>query len=110
MLDDVLLGPCSLRWKANRLDISPGERVTLREPAVRPSELVAFANETRKRKLWYRNNALQDARPLAFCDAEKGWNTIIAPADLQGMIELSQAWEMVLRKEIQRGTHMLDDR
>jgi hypothetical protein len=41
------------------------------------AELAALPVQAGKRKLWYRENALEATRPIVLCDPENGWNEII---------------------------------
>jgi len=92
------------------LEVSASDRAILRDLAGRVAELAARPIEAEKRELWYRHNALEETRPLVFCDPENGWNEIITPADLKCEGELARTWEMKLRKDIFWGAEMCDDR
>jgi hypothetical protein len=82
----------------------------LRSFAVQVAELAARPVEQEKRALWYRHNALEETRPVIFCDPENGWNEIIRPEDLACQYEMARGWEMTLRKEIFWGNQIKDDR
>jgi len=66
--------------------------------------------EEEKKRLWYLHNALEETRPLIFCDPENGWNEIITASDLVCTGKLGREWEMVLKKEVFWGESMRDDR
>ena len=78
--------------------------------ASRIIELSARPVESDLENLWRRHNALEDVRPLIFCDPENGWNEIVRPEDLICDGSLAREWEMVLRKELFWGSRMGDDR
>lgn len=90
--------------------ISQSDRAILRDLARQVAELAARPVESEKKQLWRRHNALQETRPLIFCDPENGWNEIITPADLKCSDELARNWEWPLRKEIFWAERMRDDR
>lgn len=92
------------------VDISPKDREILKGLAAHVAELSARPVETEKKKLWYRNNQLEAARPVIFCDPENGWNEIITNEQMKCEGTLAQKWEMTLRKEIFWGESMGDDR
>ena len=85
-------------------------KVCYRNCAHQVAELAARPVESVHRNLWYRHNALEDTRPLVFCDPENGWNEIIKECDLVCTGTLAREWEMILRKEIFWGESMGDDR
>ena len=95
---------------ADTLVIAKEDRGILRRLAGRVAELAADPVQQEKRDLWYRHNALEDTRPLIFCDPENGWNEIISDEELECRGELPREWEMMLRKEIFWGKSMGDDR
>ena len=95
---------------ADKLAISKEDRGILRRLGGRVAELAADPVQQEKRDLWYRHNALEDTRPLIFCDPENGWNEIISDEELECRGELAREWEMMLRKEIFWGESMGDDR
>lgn len=82
----------------------------LRELARRVAELAARDIEQEKRDLWYAHNALQNVRPLIFCDPENGWHEIIRREDFQCQSSLGRHWEWWLRRDIVWGELIRDDR
>jgi hypothetical protein len=92
------------------LTIDARERDILRRLAGRVAELADRPVEKEKRQLWLKHNALENVRPLLFCDPENGWSEIVTPDQLQCEHELARAWEHLLRKEIFWGEEMGDDR
>jgi len=95
--------------RAHKLVISKEDRGILRGLGGRVAELAADPVQQEKRDLWYRHNALEDTRPLIFCDPENGWNEIISDEELECRGELPREWEMMLRKEIFWGESMGDE-
>jgi hypothetical protein len=92
------------------LTFDPNERQVLRTLASRVAELAARPSENEKRRLWHRHNALQETRPLVFCDPENGWLEIIPPDSLFCTHPLARNWENRLRMEVFWGEKMQDDR
>jgi len=90
--------------------ISNADKRVLNALASKVKEFAARPIEDEKRQLWYRHNALEETRPLIFCDPENGWNEIITDAELKCTGELARSWEMHLRKEIFWAESMRDDR
>jgi hypothetical protein len=90
--------------------VSDQDREVLRQLAARVAELAAKPIEAENRERWYNLNALDEGRPVVFCDPENGWNEIIGDDDLQCADSLSRTWEMYLRKEIFWAESMGDDR
>ncbi len=90
--------------------ISERDRQILRRLAERVAMLAARPIEEEKKKLWYSLNALEETKPVIFCDPENGWNEIITDDMMECEGELAQRWEMTLRKEIFWGESMGDDR
>jgi hypothetical protein len=91
--------------------VLPGhDRAILRRLAGRVAELAARPSEEAKRNLWYRHNALEQTRPLIFCDPENGWHEIITPESFECEDGLARAWEWHFRREIFWGERMFDDR
>ena len=74
------------------------------------AELAARPIESEKRDLWFRHNALEETRPVVFCDPENGWNEIITDEQMECTGELARGWEMTLRKEIYWAASMGDDK
>ena len=95
---------------ADNIKIISDDRRILHSLAKTVAELAQQPIEEAKRELWYRHNALEETRPLVFCDPENGWNEIITPNDLACSGDLARDWEMALRKEIFWGSQMRDDR
>jgi len=90
--------------------ISEKDRRILKKLAERVAMLAARPIEEEKKKLWYSLNALEETKPVIFCDPENGWNEIITDDDMECEGALAQKWEMTLRKEIFWGESMGDDR
>ncbi|MHC4179606.1 MAG: hypothetical protein ACYSWU_19005 [Planctomycetota bacterium] len=90
--------------------IGEGDREVLRRLAGKMAELAARPIEDEKRRLWYRHNALEETRPVVFCDPETGWNEIITEDQTECQGELARGWEMTLRKEIFWAASMGDDK
>jgi len=95
---------------SEQIVIGEQDREILRRLAGRMAELAARPIENEKRDLWYRHNALQETRPVVFCDPENGWNEIITEEQMECSGELARGWEMTLRKEIFWADSMGDDR
>lgn len=91
-------------------DISPADRDVLRRLASCVAAYAAKGVEQDKRELWYRHNALEEMRPVIFCDPENGWNEIILPGALECRGDLARGWEFGLRKEIFWAENIKDDR
>jgi hypothetical protein len=105
-----LPGNVALDTHVADLTISARERDLLRRLAGRVAELADRPIEREKRSLWYKHNALENVRPLLFCDPENGWSEIVTPDQMQCEHELARTWEHLLRKEIFWGEQMGDDR
>jgi len=90
--------------------IGDKDREVLRRLAGRMAELAARPIEDEKRDLWFRLNALEETRPVVFCDPENGWNEIITDDQIECTGELARGWEMALRKEIYWADTMGDDK
>lgn len=90
--------------------IEPFDRQILRHLAGEVAELAVRPLEKEKEKLWYKLNALEETRPLVFCDPENGWNEILTDRDLGCRGKLARDWEYLLRKEIWWASKMNDDR
>jgi hypothetical protein len=110
MSDQTVAGLNTRGTSADILALSQRDGAILRELASRVAELAARPIEEEKRQLWYRHNALEQTRPLIFCDPENGWNEIILQENLDCEGELARQWEMTLRKEIFWASEMKDDR
>ena len=89
--------------------ISPSDRAILKSLAQRVAELAHRPIEEQKRDLWLRLSALEETRPVIFCDPDYGWNEIITAGDLRCEGLLAQSWKYRLRKEIWWGECMNDD-
>jgi len=94
----------------SEIEISASDRQKIRALAGRTAELAARDEEQNKQSLWRRHNALEQTRPLIFCDPENGWNEIIPEESMECTGKLAREWEMYLRKEIFWGEKMRDDR
>ncbi len=92
------------------LSVSAKDREILRGLAGRVAVLAARPIEAEKRELWYRHNALEETRPVIFCDPENGWGEIFRPGTLECEGRLAARWELTLRKEVFWGESMGDDR
>jgi len=90
--------------------ISSGDKVVLRELALKVAEYASCSIEKEKREHWRKHNDLEPTRPLVFCDPENGWNEIITEDQLQCKGRLARRWEVVLRKEIFWAELMRDDK
>jgi len=93
-----------------QIQISERDREVVRRLAGEMARLAARPVEAQKRDLWYRHNALEQTRPVVFCDPENGWNEIITEDQMECEGELARGWEMTLRKEIFWADSMGDDK
>lgn len=91
-------------------NIDKNDKNILQNLASHVAELANRPIEAEKQNLWYRHNALEETRPLIFCDPENGWNEIITQDDLKCQTTLTRIWEMYLRREIFYGKSLCDDR
>ncbi len=108
--DQTVAGLFKSKTSTQNIVISQEEKRILQELARKVAELAARPQEKEKAEMWYKQNDLEEVRPLVFCDPENGWNEIITADDLRCDNELARSWEMTLRKEIFWGTEMNDDR
>jgi hypothetical protein len=108
--DQTVAGRFKSKTSTQNIVISQEEKRILQELARKVAERAARPQEKEKAEMWYKHNALEEVRPLVFCDPENGWNEIITQDDLQCSDALARSWEMTLRKEIFWGTEMNDDR
>jgi hypothetical protein len=90
-------------------EISKKEKEILRKLAYRIKELSKRPVEDEKRELWYRHNALEETRPIVFCDPENGWYEILADK-IESVNPIARLWEFRMKKEIFWGEEMLDDK
>ena len=98
------------RPQTPRYVISPEDREILRPLAARVAHFAARPLEDEKRRLWTAHNALEDTRPLIFCDPEGGWREILPDSALTCAGQLARGWERHLRGQIFYGEQMKDDR
>lgn len=110
MTDQTVASLYRVSFRPEEIRVTPREREILRRLAQRVRELSELPEQEEKRKLWYRHNALEETRPVIFCDPENGWNEIIPPQSLACEGRLARHWEMLLRKEIFWGESMGDDK
>ena len=110
MADQTVSSLFTQSISSEQIVIGEQDREILRRLAGRMAELAARPIENEKRDLWYRHNALQETRPVVFCDPENGWNEIITEEQMECSGELARGWEMTLRKEIFWADSMGDDR
>lgn len=108
--DQTVASLYRVSFQVEEIQVASWERDVLRKLALRVRELAELPEQEEKRKLWYSINALEEVRPVIFCDPENGWNEIITPQDLQCEGKLARNWEMALRKEIFWGESMGDDK
>ena len=86
------------------------EREVLRELAKKIKNLANRPIEEEKKDLWYKHNALEETRPLVFCDPENGWYEIIPANTIICTNPLARLWEFRMKKEIFWGEHLQDDK
>ena len=86
------------------------DRQIIRELAKRVAHIAAKEEQEVKKSLWLRHNALQETRPLIFCDPENAWYEIIPSDKLKCEGNLARIWEFKLRKEICWSEKIKDDR
>jgi len=110
MTDQTQSSLAGMTYDMGQIIVSHEDSVILRELAAKIADISVRPVEHEHRNLWYRHNALEETRPLVFCDPENGWNEIITSHDLKCRGELAREWEMLLRKEIFWGESMGDDR
>ncbi len=110
MADETVASLFSQSVPAEQIFIDEADREILRPLAQEMAALAARPIESEKKKLWYKKNALEKARPLVFCDPENGWNEIITPGQILCRGDLAKRWEMALRKEIYWARDMGDDK
>ncbi len=110
MSDQTVASLYRVSFRSDEIQVTPREREILRSLALRVRELSELPEQEEKRELWYRHNALEETRPVIFCDPENGWNEIIPPSSLSCEGRLARHWEMFLRKEIFWGESMGDDK
>lgn len=108
--DQTVASLYRVSFSSEEIRVTPREREMLRSLACRVRELAELEEQKEKRELWYRHNALEETRPVIFCDPENGWNEIIPPTSLMCEGRLARHWEMYLRKEIFWGESMGDDK
>ncbi len=110
MADQTVASLFTQSISSEQIVIGKQDRETLCRLAGEMAELAARPIENEKRDLWYRHNALEETRPVVFCDPENGWNEIITDEQMQCSGELARGWEMTLRKEIYWADTMGDDK
>ena len=91
-------------------EVSAGDREIIRALARRVKELASLPEQEEKKALWKKLYALQDTRPLIFCDPENAWYEIFPAKTLRCEGRLARIWEFKLRKEIYWHEHIRDDR
>jgi hypothetical protein len=107
-----------LSWSINYLGVVAGqqfcvsadEKNVLRDLAQKVAEISAQPIQQVKISLWKRHHALQQTRPLVFCDPEGAWYELIRAEDLVCHNMLARIWEFKLRKELFWAEHIKDDR
>ena len=110
MADETVASLFSQSVPAEQIFIDETDREILQRLAEEMAVLAARDIESEKKKLWYRHNALEETRPVIFCDPENGWNEIITADQILCRGDLAKRWEMTLRKEIYWGRDMGDDK
>lgn len=110
MADETVASLFSQSVPAEQIFIDESDREILQRLADEMAVLAARDIESEKKKLWYRHNALEETRPVIFCDPENGWNEIITADQILCRGDLAKRWEMTLRKEIYWGRDMGDDK
>lgn len=110
MADETVASLFSQSVPAEQIFIDETDREILQRLADEMAALAARDIESEKKKLWYRHNALEETRPVIFCDPENGWNEIITADQILCQGDLAKRWEMTLRKEIYWGRQMGDDK
>jgi hypothetical protein len=110
MVDQTVSALFTQSISSEQIVISQQDREILRRLAGTMAELAARPIESEKRDLWFRHNALEETRPVVFCDPENGWNEIITDEQMECTGELARGWEMTLRKEIYWADSMGDDK
>jgi len=110
MADQTVASLFSQSVPSEDVFISDSDKEILRPLASKMAALAARPIEQERKKLWYRLNSLQEARPVIFCDPENGWNEVITEDQIKCEGALARQWEMTLRKEIFWGESMGDDK
>ena len=90
--------------------IMDADKYVIRELAKRVASLATKAEQTVKKGLWLKHNALLETRPLIFCDPENAWYELIPAHTLQCQGNLARIWEFKLLKEIYWSEKIKDDR
>ena len=110
MTDETVASLYTQSIAPDQVFIDKHDRNILRPLAEKLAKLAAQPIEQEKKDLWYRHNALEETRPMIFCDPENGWNEIVPKEQIKCRGKLAQQWEMLLRKEIFWGQSMGDDK
>lgn len=95
---------------AQECGIDKKDRHIIRELAKQVKEIAASKKQEEKKGLWLKHNALEETRPLIFCDPENAWYEIIISDQLKCRGNLARIWEFKLLKEIYWAEKIQDDR
>lgn len=89
--------------------INPQDRQVLRELARQVRQIAEEPIMQERRRLWIRQNALQNTQPLVLCYPEGCWREIQADWKFQCQDKILRGWESSLRSTIYTCQHVRDD-
>ena len=90
--------------------LSEKDKNIIRDLAKRVAEIAARPEQEEKVNLWLKHNALEETRPLIFCDPENAWYEIFPSDQLECESDIARIWEFQLLKEIYWAEKIKDDR
>ena len=107
-----------LSWAWNYSRLFSGLEIVIREKdknilrglAKRVAEIAARPEQEEKANLWRQHNALEETRPMIFCDPENAWYEIFPADRLTCTGDVARMWEFQLLKEIYWAEKIKDDR
>lgn len=91
------------------IDLSAGDRATLRELSRRVADIALQPCQQERAELWRRHNDLERLRPLVLVFPEGSWRELIPDSELRCTGAWAKSVEMDLRRRLYYAEHLPDD-